>query len=289
MNTPLFNKKNYFTDRFFRRKRMTQRIVIITLLLLGTAFAGRVENKQERCDRNYAKGIEQVEDERYSRAISTLSQVRLECIGGIAEPDTLYYYLGEAYLRGNSPGEARLEYRTIVEDYPHSTFREEATYKMAYCSFLNAPIKERDSRIVRRAMREFNTFIALYPTGPWADSAALYVDTIYNQLIDKELANAHFYEIVEKWDAAIIYYRSIHEEFPDNGRTDFIDLQIVRNLISDSRFAEARILIQDLMGRGVFASELETEEQRINSILERQERQTRRNQRRSRSNDDSSD
>ncbi len=268
---------------------MTQRIVIIALLMVGYAFADRAENKQARCDRNYAKGISFVEEERYSRAVTTLSQVRLECIGGIAEPDTLYYFLGEAYLLGNNPGEARLEYRTIVEDYPHSEFREEATYKMAYCSYLNSPIKERDSRIVRRSMREFNTFIALYPTGKWADSAAMYVDSIYNRLIDKEMENAHFYEIVKKWDAAIIYYRSIHEEFPGNNRADFIDLQIVRNLINDSRYAEARMLMQELRARGGMDPEIDAEEERINTILERQERESRRGRRRSRSSDESSE
>lgn len=261
-----------------------KRVVILVVALIVSASFAKGNRKQERCDKNYRTGIEMVKEGRNSRAVQLLSTVRLECIGGLAEPDSLYYFLGEAYLNGGKPAEARLEYRSIVEDYPHSPFQEEAAYKMALCSYKAAPITERDNRIIRRAMREFNTFIAGYPYSKWNDSAALYVDSIYNQLIDKELANARFYEIVEKWDAAIIYYRSILTEYPGNKREDYIKLQILENMVDAHRFSEARKMISDLADRGLFLDELTAQKAKIDRLIKKQEK---RNQRRKRKKDSS--
>ncbi len=255
-----------------------KRAVIFVLIVLLTSVSAKRDNsrKQERCDENYREGIEMVKIGRNSSAVSKLSIVRIECIGGIAEPDTLYYYLGEAYLAGKKPAEARLEYRTIIEDYPHSLFLEEAAYKMAYCSYKSAPITERDNRIIRRAMREFNTFMADYPYSKWADTAAMYVDSIYNQLIDKEMSNAHFYEIVEQWDAAIIYYRSIITEYPGNNRTDIIKLKIIENLIEGHRFTEAKQMISDLADRNLFLDELTALNDKIQNKIAKQEKENKR-------------
>lgn len=256
-----------------------KRVVILFALLLISSVSAKRRSKQGRCNEDYQKGIELVQKGKNSRAVQVLSNVRIECIGGIAEPDTLYYYIGEAYLNGKKPAEARLEYRTIVEDYPHSSFLEEAAYKMAYCSFKSAPIKERDSRVLRRAMREFNTFIATYPTSEWADTAASYVDSVYNRLIEKELANARFYEIVEKWDAAIIYYRSILEEYPNSSREDFVQLQIIKNMVDAHRFTEARKLMTDLADRGLYIDELKAQQSKIARMIEKQERANNRRKR----------
>ncbi len=252
----------------------------ISLMLVSVAAKRSDVRKQERCDENYREGIEMVKEGRNSRAVQQLSTVRINCIGGIAEPDTLYYYLGEAYLNGKKPSEARLEYRTIVEDYPHSKYLEEAAYKMAYCSYKAAPITERDNRIIRRAMREFNTFAANYPQSKWVDSANIYVDSIYNQLIDKEMANAHYYEIVEQWDAAIIYYRSIIKDYPENTRMDDIKLKIIDNLIEANRYTEARQMITDLADRGVDIDTLQSKNQKIEKKIAKQEKRNRRKKRR---------
>lgn len=256
-----------------------KRVVILVVALLVSASFAKRNRKQERCDKNYQTGIEMVKEGRNSRAVQLLSTVRLECIGGLAEPDSLYYFLGEAYLKGGKPAEARLEYRSIVEDYPHSQFLEESAYKMAVCSYKAAPITERDNRIIRRSMREFNTFIANYPYSDWNDSATLYVDSIFNQLIDKEMANAEFYEIVEKWDAAIIYYRSILTEFPGNKREDFVKLQIVKNMVNAHRFTEARKMMSNLADRGLFLDELTLQKAKIDRLIKKQEKREKRRKR----------
>lgn len=260
------------------------RIVLLTLMVLVSSVSAKKKlNKEIRCAKNYAKGIQAVQAGKNSKAVQLLSNVRLECIGGLENPDSLYYFLGEAYRKGKKPDEARLEYRMVVEEYPYSPFREISAYQMAYCSFKGAPIKERDSKTIRRAMREFNTFIADFPESKLADTAKMYVDTIFTRLIDKELANARYYEIVEQWDAAVIYYRSIITEFPENNREDFVRLQIVKNMVNGFRFAEAREIMSDFTKRGLYADEVKSQESRILMLIARQEKESKRRLRQTKS------
>ncbi len=260
------------------------RIVLLTLMVLVSGVSAKKKfDKSARCDKNYTKGIEAALAGKNSKAVQLLSNVRLECIGGIENPDSLYYFLGEAYRKGKKPDEARLEYRMVVEEYPYSPFREESAYRMAYCSYKAAPIKERDSKTIRRAMREFNTFAADFPDSKWADTAKMYVDTIFTRLIDKELANARYYEIVEQWDAAVIYYRSIISEFPENPREDFVRLQIMKNMVNGFRFAEAREIMKDFTSRGIYANEVKSQESRIDFLIAKQEKENKRRLRRTKS------
>jgi outer membrane protein assembly factor BamD len=255
---------------------MKKIILILLAIVLSVGARSKEKRKQFKCDENYKKGVAYYKEGRNSRAVSTLSNVRIECIGGISQPDTLYYYLGEAYLKGKKPNEALLEYQYIVESYPHSPFLEEASYKQAYCRFKAAPITERDSRMLRQAMREFNKFLTYYPTSIWADSAKIYVDTIYTRLIDKEIANAEFYEIIDKWDAAIIYYKSILVDFPGNDKTDLINLQIAKDLVEAHRFAEAKEIIYDLAEKELYIDELKVINNRIEKIKEKKEKERKR-------------
>jgi len=253
------------------------RIVLLTLMVLVSGVSAKKKfNKEARCDKNFIKGISAVQANKNSKAVQLLSNVRLECIGGLENPDSLYYFLGEAYRKGKKPDEARLEYRMVVEEYPYSVFREESAYKMALCSYKSAPIKERDSKTIRRAMMEFNTFIADFAESKWVDTAKVYVDSIYTRLIDKELANAHYYEIVEQWDAAVIYYRSIITEFPENPREDFVRLQIMKNMINGYRFAEAREIMKDFASRGIYADEMRAQESKISKLIAKQEKENQR-------------
>ena len=213
-------------------------------------------NKGQRCRKKYNTGISALNMKHYGRAVGLLSQVRLECIGGIENEDSLYFLLGKAYLGGKKPAEARLEFRTVVEDYPQSQFSEESEYRMGLSSYKAAPIIERESKLYRRAQRELSSFVNHYPSSVYADSAKHILDTIYNKLVEKELLSAHYYEIVDKNESAIIYYKSVLEDYPQTDKTKFIKFKIAWNLVRLSRFTEAEGIIKTLDNEDEFKDDI---------------------------------
>ena len=219
-----------------------------TLIFLLTVLAVSVlakPSKKASCNSQFERGVKAYQEHKYALAANHLSQVRLNCIGGFEEPDSIYYVLGKAYLGSRKVGEARLEFRVIVDEYPHSRFREESMYLLGYCSYKSAPIIERDSKVLRRAMRELNLFVAEYPSSSFRDSATVYINSIYEKLVEKEFLSAEYYVIVEKYESAVIYYRAIINDFPQSPRVAEAKVELALSLIGAKRFSEATTYLKE--------------------------------------------
>lgn len=233
-------------------------ILLLSLSFLSADKLSRQESKDIRCREKYDNAIEAFKLERYSKALSTLEVVRTSCIGGIECEDSLYFYLGEVKRANKNYGSARLEYEEVVERYPRSELREKALYYMGYCDFLDAPIIERDDKLLRLAQKRLNSFVTQYPKSIYRDSADVILDTIYERLVTKDVQNAEFYEIVEKYESAIIYYENILQSFPETSRAQDLNLRIAKNLISADRFAEAEAKLQSLEALELFSEEIKS-------------------------------
>lgn len=231
-------------------------ILLLSLSVLCAEKLSREEAKDIRCREKYYNAIEDFKLGKYSKALSTLEVVRTSCIGGIECEDSLYFYLGEVKRANKSYGTARLEYEEVVERYPRSELREKALYYMGFCDFLDAPIIERDDKLLRLAQKRLSAFVSQYPESIYKDSADVILDTIYERLVTKDVQNAEFYEIVEKFESAIIYYESILQSYPETNRANDLNLRIAKNLISADRFAEAEAKLSSLEAQNLFSEEI---------------------------------
>lgn len=231
-------------------------ILLITVLGVFGDKVSRQESKDIRCREKYDQALEDIKLGKYSKALSVLEVVRTTCIGGIDCEDSLYFFLGETKRAAKNYGGARLEYEEVVERYPRSELREKALYLMGYCNFLDAPIIERDDRLIRLAQKRLSTFVNQYPESIYKDSANIILDTIYERLVTKDVLNAEYYEIVDKYESAIIYYENILQSYPETSRTNDLHLRIAKNLISADRFAEAEAKLQALESQELFTEEI---------------------------------
>jgi len=236
--------------------------------------ASRKQRRREiRCEERMRAGMEAFERGRLGRAVNNLSLVRNNCSADLDDMDSVYFFLGLSYMKGRKYEDARLEFRTLIEEYPHSEFIERTYYLIAYGSFRAAPIIQRDNRLLRRAEREFSSFISAYPNSEWTDSARIFIDSITGKLLEKEVLIAEFYEIIRRWDAAVIYYQVIFEDFVGHPRIPEIRLKLARSLIRAQRFAEAEDQLAILENLNLFQSE-------IDNLRKSKDRRDRRNRRR---------
>lgn len=218
----------------------------------------RKQNRQViRCEERLRAGMEAYERNRFPRAVNYLSLVRNECSGEIDDLDSIYFFLGLSYMKGRKYEDARIEFRTIIEEFPHSEFIEQTYYLLAYSSFKSAPIVQRDNRLLRRAEREFSSFISGYPNSEWTDSARVFLDSINDKLLEKDILVAEFYEIIRKYESAVIYYETILEDYVGNSRIPEIRLRLAKNLIKAQRFAEAEDQFQILEKEHLYQSEID--------------------------------
>ncbi|MDR0303889.1 MAG: outer membrane protein assembly factor BamD [Chitinispirillales bacterium] len=236
--------------------------IMICFFLFIPSFAKR-KSKEIRCEARFNSGIETFNNKKYSRTINLLSIVKNECGAQLDSPDSLYYLLGNSYMKCKKYEDARTEFRTIIEDYPHSEFIEDAYYAIAYCSFKSAPIIQRDNRLLLRAEREFSSFVSAYPKSELSDSARIYLDTISEKLLEKEILNAEYYEITNKYESAVIYYQSIIEDYRQSNRLPEMQLKLAKNLVAANRLAEALDQIEILERDNLFKNDTESLRKKI--------------------------
>jgi outer membrane protein assembly factor BamD len=225
-------------------KKVVFLLIILLLTVTDEALAKR--RKRYDCAGKIARAVARYQKKRYNDVKTILDQAKIHC-SGHSSMDTALYYLGKANLKTKHPVQASLEFEVLLQDFPHSPFREEAHFLLGICSYEEALSFERDQSKTRDAIREFVDFIDLYPQSTFADSAKHYLIECQERLVKKEFMNARFYEKIDQYEAAIVYYRIIIDEFPQSSYIPESKLSLARNLIKVSRPKEAADVLEKLL------------------------------------------
>ncbi|MGD9201145.1 MAG: outer membrane protein assembly factor BamD [Chitinispirillia bacterium] len=222
-------------------------ISLITAVIAGsyTDLSAKVR-KLFNCTKKIERAKEYYKKEQFYRAKTTLSEVKVNC-SGHSSMDTVLYILIKSNLETKNAVEARLDLEVFIQDFPNSPFVEEAHFLLGYCSYRESESYERDQVKTREAINEFQEFIVNFPNSPYKDSAQHYINLSREKLAKKEVMNARFYEKIDQFDAAIIYYKLIIENFPDSKNITEYRFALYRNLMKTSRPGEAKTVLERII------------------------------------------
>jgi outer membrane protein assembly factor BamD len=226
----------------------------ITLLLVcAIAASGAVKPEKPAkpkrlydCDGKLKKAVEKFNKKKYYDVNNILVEVLAQCPGHNAY-DSMVYYNAKSLLALKKYEEAKTEFDRIVQTYPSSAIYEESYYLLGYCMFLASGPIELDQNGTREAQSRLKDFIDLFPKSPFADSARFYSAKADDKFAEKEYQAARFYEKIEQWDAAIVYYRMVVEEFPQSKLVPLALLGTAEDLVKTNRTGEAAVVIEDLL------------------------------------------
>ena len=230
--------------------RKTLLLVIASLALSGFLPAeAKWKPKRKRrydCTRQLQRALGRFEKGRYNEVKAILAETKMQCNGHSAM-DSILYYLGSAQLRSRNPEEAKIQFERLIIDFPNSKFSEEAFFRIGHCSYAASNPAIRDQSTTRDAIRELSDFIDKYPEGAFADSARKYLNACYEKLAEKEYLNARFYEKIEKWESAIVYYRELIQAYPESKFVPESKYSIAHALSQVQRPGEAREVLEELL------------------------------------------
>jgi outer membrane protein assembly factor BamD len=229
----------------------------VTLVLIAMAFgasardAGARQQRQRQhklfdCNKKIAESIVRYNKKRYADVQAALADVKIQCSGHEAM-DTIIYYLGMSYMMLKRTDEAKTEFEQLNRDFPNSPFADAARFRVGHCSMIGSHDWERDQTGTRDAIRELTDFVATYPQSAYIDSAHADIVACQDKLAKKELANARFYEKLDQYEAAIVYYRAFLEQFGDTKYAPDAQLAMADNLVKLTRTTEARDVLKTLV------------------------------------------
>jgi outer membrane protein assembly factor BamD len=230
--------------------RTTLLLIVASVVLLGSLQAEAAWKSRRRkrydCARQLQRALTRYEKGRFNEVKAILAETKMQCNGHNAM-DSILYYLGIAKLKTRSPQEAKIEFERLVIDFANSAFHEEALFRIGHCSYAASNPPMRDQSTTRDAVRELNNFIDTYPESPFADSAQKYLKKSYEKLAEKEYRNARFYEKIEKWESAIVYYRELITAYPESKYVPESKYAIAHALNLVQRPTEARDILKRLL------------------------------------------
>jgi len=238
-------------------------VSLITLIISSsyTNVSARAK-KLVNCTKKIERAKESYNKHQFYKTKTALSEVKINC-SGHSSMDTVLYMLSKANLETKQALEARLDLEVLIQDFPNSPFFEEAHFLLGYCSFKESESYERDQVKTREAIDEFKEFIVNFPASSFKDSAQHYINVCQEKLVKKEIMNARFYEKIDQFDAAIVYYKFIIKSFPYSKNITECRFALYRILMKTSRPGEAKTVLQ-----GIISSQTDEESKtKANNLL----------------------
>ena len=239
---------------------MRTKIVFISLITLviasGYTDVSAKVRKLFNCTNKIERAKEYYRKHQFYRTKTALNDVKINC-SGHSSMDTVLYILSRSNLETKNVMEARLDLEVLIQDFPNSPFVEEAYFLLGYCSFRESESYERDQVKTREAINEFKNYIVNFPNSSYKDSARHYLNLCQEKLVKKEIMNARFYEKIDQYDAAIVYYKFIIKDFADSKNITECRFALYRNLMKTSRPKEAKTVLE-----GIISSETDEESKR---------------------------
>lgn len=173
--------------------------------------SGTVDQKYEYAQAYYEHG-------KYTKAMTLLTDV-VPIYRGTEEAEEALYMLAMSHFYLKDYMSSGEYFQRYCNNYPRGKYAKESRFKVAYADYLDSPDARLDQTQTRRAIKEIDLFIDLYPRSELADSATAMRLELTDKLCYKEYLSAKLYlnlgsYMGNNYEAAVITARNAQNEYP---------------------------------------------------------------------------
>jgi outer membrane protein assembly factor BamD len=219
---------------------------ILILVLLINVLSGCSQKpslNEEDLNARFQKGVELYEEERYLRAIDEFTYVVLNA-PGTELADDAQLYLGDSHYQLKEYVVAISEYERLVQRMPSSPLVEEARFRIGKSYYELSPAYALDQVNTENAIQVFQSFLDDYPDSKHRDEVNEMIQILRGKLGKKSLENARLYKILREWEAAIIYYDDVLDNYYDTPWAQFAAVEKAECLVQLGKLEEAQELLK---------------------------------------------
>src|SRR5204863_520773 len=167
--------------------------------------------------------------------------------------------IGDTYL-GEGTAEALVlainEFREFLSFYPTHGRADYAQYKLGMAHFRQMRHPQRDQTETREALKEFEAFVARYPSSSLLPEVKAKLREARDRLSDADYLVGYFYYRQRWYVGAVDRFQDVLKEDPAYTRRDAVYYYCAESLVKMKREAEALPLLEKLGGgHAVAASE----------------------------------
>ena len=166
----------------------------------------------------FAATMREYQQRHWDNAVAGFERLTLE----LPARDTLlpvaHYYLGLAHGHRHEHLLAAQAYTRLTESFPEHDLADDALYGAArsYYRLWRKPVL--DAQYGQTALATFRLYLAMYPNGEMRSAAERLVADLEQRFATKDYLNGMFYRKRKYFDSAIIYLRSVVQNYPQTPR-----------------------------------------------------------------------
>ena len=147
------------------------------------------------------------------------SQLYEECIPAVKgtdkSEDVYYHYTWCEYYMGDYIL-GQYHFKNYTRQFPNGTHVEECYYMNAYCYFLNSPNYKLDQTYTKNAIKEFQSYIDMFPESRRLDSCNMIIDVLRGKIEKKDYEIIKQYYKLSDWKACIVATKNYLKEYPSS-------------------------------------------------------------------------
>ena len=161
----------------------------------------------------YSVAMNYYEHKDYNRALQLFDALQ-SAYRGKPQGEEVAYCTAECYYKMKDYNIASHYYKRYAVNYPFAKNVESALFRSACCYYLESPSVELDQEQSYMAIKEFQSFIDIYPQSSFVDSANKLIDTLRYKIAEKDFNTCMLYYKMEEYQAAITSFENFLKENP---------------------------------------------------------------------------
>jgi outer membrane protein assembly factor BamD len=211
----------------------------------GTVPAGTTEPDKFLFD----KGTDALNSKKWLTAREFFKQVTETYTASPYRPDAKLG-IGDTYL-GEGTSEALVlaihEFSEFLSFYPTNRRADYAQYKLGMAHYRQMRLAQRDQTETRAALKEFDTFLARYPSSSLLPDAKARMRETRDRLSDADYQVGYFYYRQKWYPGAIDRFKSVLKDDPEFTGRDSVYFYLADALVKVKKEAEALPYLEKLV------------------------------------------
>jgi outer membrane protein assembly factor BamD len=130
--------------------------------------------------------------------------------------DDAQYQLGQVYKKMGNYSKAEKAFEAVIKNYPDSPLAEKARYQIALTSLESSKASEYEQKSTEKAIEGFEEFIEEEPPQELKKEAEEAISKLKDKKAKHDFDIAKYYEDNSEYKAAVIYYQSVINEYPQS-------------------------------------------------------------------------
>jgi outer membrane protein assembly factor BamD len=238
----------------YRRASRLLGCLLATATLVGAACSGRARSMvppgTSEPDRFlFDKGSEALNNKKWLTAREFFKQVTETYTASPYRPDAKLG-IGDTYL-GEGTAEALVlainEFREFLSFYPTNKRADYAQYKLALAHVRQMRAPQRDQTETREAIREFETFVARYPSSSLMPEVKTKLREAKDRLDESDYLVGYFYYRQRWYPGAIDRFKTLLKQDPEYSGRDAVYFYLAEALVKMKQEPEALPLYEKLL------------------------------------------